>query len=128
MMHIIDRHSLTHALQVQGFYMGPPRAPQQQPAAASTPQSRRISAAESQLPPAAAAFPAHFSAAAQLHDAADASNDFTDMFVSMLRRYSRHPNAPDVFATLLLSQENPEEKESPCVKVRQAPKIITINP
>ena len=115
--------------EVQGFLMGAPLVPQQ-PHTAATPSARshRVSVtSEPQSPFAAAAIPrvklpqsdaqsSEASAAVLPINAADARDDFTDMFVSMVRRYSKHPNAPDVFATLLLSQENPEDKNSPCVK------------
>ena len=113
--------------EVRGFCLGTPLAPQQPTAAATpTPKHGRVSAAPEPNSvftavatprPKAASFGAlafrssDASAAALLAAAADARDDFTDMLVSMIRKNARHPDVPDVFVTLLLAQDNPENTD-----------------
>ena len=81
--------------EVQGFFVGPPHNVSQ----LSFVTGRNDDPAKSKT----------------LSDAA--SSSFSEMLVSMMRRYSTHHNAPDVFVTLLISQDQPSENgpDHPCV-------------
>jgi hypothetical protein len=86
--------------EVKGFFVGPPRN-----------TSRRWSGRSSHV----IGHGEDYVKSTSLSDAAFSS--FSDMLVSMMRRYSTHHNAPDVFVTLLISQDDASDcaQDHPCV-------------
>jgi hypothetical protein len=94
---IFDPIAKNFGFEVKGFFVGPPRILPQQAISAFFHTSKNDDGVK--------------------FLSESASSSFTDMFVSMMRRYSAHPtNAPDVFVTLLVSQEDPtDHDDTPCV-------------